>query len=176
MSIRGACGVVFAAAILTMGSLPGREKAVFAAGEPRPLVERLEAEVAAHPGDIQSRTALAHAYLDGGSPGLALRTLAEAPGPQRDAPAVQHMEARVLIEQGKAADALALEKKVLATCGDGSTTVAGCDSYLVISATRRADILGELVQRGIEDAVAQPEASLVAYHSVSHDARLAVAP
>jgi hypothetical protein len=179
MSIRGACGLVFAAAVLTLGSVPGRERPVFAAGEATSagqVAERLEAQVAAHPGDSVSRTSLAKAYLDAGSPGLAWRTLAGAPDAQRHEPGLEHMAARVLIEQGKAKDALDLERSVLATCGNGdSAAPAGCDSWLVISATRRADILEELVHQGVDDAIAHPEASLVAYHNATHEARLAVA-
>jgi hypothetical protein len=176
MSIRGACGVVFGAAILAMGSLPGRERPVVTtAGE---HVEQLESRVAAQPTDVASRNELARAYLDAESPGLAWSTLADSPAAQRSEPAVQHMEARVLIEQGKAKEALALEEKVLATCGgDPSSPSAapGCDFWLIVSATRRASILQELVHAGVQDTVAQPEASLVAYHNATHEARLAVA-
>jgi hypothetical protein len=169
MSIRGACGVVFAAAILTLGAQPGREHAVVGSGA---QLEHLEAQVAAHPSDLTSRTELARAYLDAESPGLAWGALADAPELQRQDPALQHMAARVLIEQGKAKDALALERNVLATCGTEASS--RCDFWLVVSATRRAGILQELVQQGVEDAIAQPEASLVAYHNATHEARLAV--
>lgn len=176
MSIRGACGMVFAAAILTLGALPGREHAVVrGAGQ---QVERLEAQVAAHPTDSASRIELARAYLDAASPGLAWSALASAPDAQQRAPAVQHMAARILIEQGKASQALALERGVLATCAqdvsDGRVHEPGCDFSLVVSAARRANILQELVKQGVEDAIAQPEASLVAYHDATHEARFAI--
>jgi hypothetical protein len=175
MSIRGACVVVFAAAVMTLGTLPGRERAVFAAGENGERALRLEAQVAAHPEDIASRTELARAYLDAGSPGLAWRALSETPQVQAHAPQVLHMEARVLIEQGKAKDALALERSVLTACGDDpSAPGEGCDFWLVVSASRRAAILQELVVQGVEDAIAAPEASLVAYHNATHEARLSV--
>jgi hypothetical protein len=131
--------------------------------------------VAAHPEDAVSRTSLARAYLDAGSPGLAWRALAGAPAAQQHQPAIEHMAARVLIEQGKAKDALALERSVLATCGGDPSPANGCDTFLIVSATRRADILEQLVAQGVEDAVAQPEASLIAYHNATHEARLAVA-
>ena len=177
MSIRGACGVVFAAAVLTLGGLPGREHPVVrGAGE---QVERLEAAVAAHPMDAASRINLARAYLDASSPGLAWSTLVDTPEAERQEPAVQHMAARVLIEQGKAREALGLERSVLLACGqdvsDGRAHAQGCDFWLVASAARRASILQELVKQGVEDAIAQPEASLVAYHEATHEARLAVA-
>jgi hypothetical protein len=177
MSIRGACGVVFAAAVLTLGGVPGREHAVV--GGAGQQVERLESRVAAHPADSASRIELARAYLDLSSPGLAWNALAEASDAQRQEPAVQHMAARVLIEQGQAREALALEQGVLSACGqdlpDRRAHAPGCDFWLVVSAARRASILQELVKQGVEDAIAQPEASLVAYHEATHEARLAVA-
>jgi hypothetical protein len=179
MSIRGACCAVFgAAAIMTLASSPGRERAVVA--DRGSKVEKLEATVAAHPAELRSRIELAQAYLDADSPGLALSTLSGAPASQQSQPTVEHMIARVMIEQGRAKDALALERRVLDTCGGDEmpsiahpTTPAGCDFWLVVSATRRAEILEQLVQRGVEDPLAQPEASLVAYHNATHEARLA---
>jgi hypothetical protein len=86
---------------------------------------------------------------------------------------VDHLYARALLDQGRAVDALAVEERVLDACtprmGAGS-----CDTWLIASATRRADILRQLVQLGVEDANAHPEASLVAYHNATREARLAV--
>ena len=42
------------------------------------------------------------------------------------------------------------------------------------TATRRADILRELVSLGVEDAQAHPEMSLVAYQNATREARIAV--
>ena len=171
MSIRGACGVVFAAAaLMAMGAIPGREHAVVAAG---PGAERLEAEVAAHPDDLALRSDLARLYLDARSPGLAWRVVAGTPERLQGDPAVQHLAARVLIEQGDATLALAMEKNVLAACG-GERPASGCDFWLLVSATRRAEILEALVTSGVDDAIAHPEASLIAYHKATHEARLAV--
>ena len=172
MSVRNACGVVFAAALMTLGTVPGREHPVVGAlGTP---IERLEARLAAEPSDLASRTELARAYLDAESPGLAWSTLASAPAAQQNRPELEHMAARVLIAQGKAKDALALEERVLATCDADPVEPARCNVSLVASATRRADILQELVKQGVEDAVAQPEASLVAYHRATREARVTV--
>jgi hypothetical protein len=175
MSIRGACGMVFvAAAVMSLGALPGREHTVVSEAAPR--VERLEAEVASHPGDLSLRSELVQAYLDGRSPGLAWSTLAEAPASQQHEPTLEHLAARVLIEQGDANGALAMERSVLSTCGDEPSAGAahsGCDFWLIVSATRRAGILEELVHQGVDDAIAHPEASLVAYHKATHEARLA---
>jgi hypothetical protein len=172
--------VFAAAAFMTLGALPGREHTVVADASPR--VEQLEAAVAAKPSDLALRAELVQAYLDGKSPGLAWSVVAEAPESQQRQPAIEHLAARVLIEQGDARGALALERSVLATCGDepvaetdGTSAHDGCDFWLIVSATRRAGILEELVHQGVEDAIAHPEASLVAYHKATHEARLAVA-
>ena len=45
---------------------------------------------------------------------------------------------------------------------------------VIVSATRRAGILDALVKQGVDDAIAHPEASMVAYHNATHEARLAV--
>jgi Tetratricopeptide repeat len=180
MSIRGACGVIFAAAIMTLGVSPGRERPVVHSASP--AIERLETALASHPDDSAARVELARAYLDAESPGLAYRTLQEAPATERDNLTLQHMEARVLIEQGKAKDALAIERHVISQCSDGvpapvasNGLSTGCDVWLLASATRRAEILQALVADGVDDAVAEPEASLVAYHKATHEVRLAVA-
>jgi hypothetical protein len=168
--------VFAAAAVMTLGALPGREHTVVTDASPR--VEQLEAAVAASPSDLPLRAELVQAYLDGRSPGLAWSVVAEAPESQRREPAIEHLAARVLIEQGDAKGALALERSVLATCGDepgAQSEHDGCDFWLIVSATRRAGILQELVQQGVDDAIAHPEASLVAYHKATHEARLAVA-
>ena len=186
MSVRGACGVVVAAAaVLALGGVPGRERAVVAGGPSSSgqSLEALEATVAAHPENLPSRVELAKAYLDARSPGLALSLLRDAPEGQQHVPSVEHMEARVMIEQGRVKDALALEQHVLSVCGADEMTARptaaaapanGCDFWLVVSATRRAEILRELAARGVEDPVAEPEASLVAYHTATHEARLAL--
>src|SRR5207237_371665 len=85
---------------------------------------------------------------------------------------VEHVYARALLDEGRAADALSVEREVLKTC----TTLDVCDAWLVASARRRADILEELVARGVEDARAEPEASAVAYYNATREARRVVGP
>ncbi len=172
MRIGGACGVVFAAATLTLGAVPGREHPVV---RPSSSVEGLEATVAAHPEDVTAQTALARAYLEADAPGLAMSALASVPTRRQEEPQVQHVAARVLIEQGRANEALELERSVLSTCGSDPYAVdaaKGCDFWLIVSANRRSAILQELVHAGVEDAIAEPEASLVAYHKATHETRL----
>jgi hypothetical protein len=80
------------------------------------------------------------------------------------------MYARALIDQGHAEDALAAEREVL----DGCAAETACEAWLIASATRRADILRQLVELGVEDANAHPEASAVAYHNATREVRLAI--
>ncbi len=166
--------VLMAAGALWMASGTERERAVLApvgvASDANALVG-LEADVAAAPGDDAKLRALAQAYLDAHAPGLAIAVMERAPEEVRERSKVQHLYARALLEEGHAQDALAVERSVLATCtmADGI-----CDAWLIASARRRADILEELVGLGIEDARAQPEASAVAYHNATREARLAV--
>jgi hypothetical protein len=130
----------------------------------------LEAEVAASPQDDAKLRSLAQAYLDAHAPGLALAVMERAPDDVRLRSRVQHVYARALLEEGRAQDALGVERSVLRTCtmADGI-----CDAWLIASARRRADILEELVELGVEDARAEPEASAVAYHNATREARLA---
>jgi hypothetical protein len=83
---------------------------------------------------------------------------------------VEHVYARALLDQGRANEALTAERAVLSQCEDGTS----CDAWLIASATRRSDSLQQLVQLGIEDAQAHPEASRIAYHNATREARLAL--
>lgn len=113
---------------------------------------------------------LAQAYLDTSQPGLALGAIDAAPLEVRRVPQVDHVYARALLDQGRASDALVAERRVLDACA----TRGDCEPWLLASATRRADILQELVQLGIDDAQAHPEASVIAYHNATRQATLAV--
>jgi hypothetical protein len=164
-------------------------------------VALLEEQVAASPADPTKVGELAQAYLDARAPGMALASIERAPDAVRLAPAVEHLYARALLDQGRSADALAAERRVLARCAAAESTAAStpasaiapslpvspvspslpvtpaspvsppdaaaCSTYLIASATRRADILEQLVAIGVEDANAHPEASSLAYHNAT---------
>jgi hypothetical protein len=108
--------------------------------------------------------------------GLALGAIEHAPALVRAEPGVEHVYARALLDQGRSVDALAAERRVLGHCvAEGRDDGApACSTWLIASATRRADILQELVQLGIEDANAHPEASRLAYHNATRQVSLAV--
>jgi predicted Zn-dependent protease len=161
--------VLTAAAALWLASGVSRERPVLAAGA-SVAVESLEARVATHPEDANAVRELAQSYLDARAPGLAMNLIQHAPTAVKADPRVNHVYARTLLDQGRAEEALAAERRVLDTCATSS-----CDTWLIASATRRADILGELVHLGVEDAQAHPEASAIAYTNATREARLAVA-
>jgi hypothetical protein len=130
-------------------------------------VAHREEQAAANPADAVSVKELAQAYLDARSPGMAVATIERAPEAVRKEPSVEHLYARALLENGHSADALAAERRVLNYCADPSLEVSACSTYLIASATRRADILEQLVALGVEDANAHPEASSLAYHNAT---------
>ena len=166
--------VVVAAGAIWMASGAQRERPVlspFGEASNPSAVTGLEAAVAASPDDEAKLRALAQAYLDAHAPGLALGLIERAPEQVRTGTRVEHLYARALIEEGHAQDALAVERQVLRTCtmADGV-----CDTWLIASARRRADILEELVGLGVDDAQAEPEASAIAYHNATREARIAL--
>jgi hypothetical protein len=157
--------LLFGAFLLLLASGTQREKAVLADGH-EGAVQALEAAYYTHrdPGSLR---ALAQGYLDASAPGLALSAIETAPPSLRDDARVQHTYARALLDAGRAGDALAAEEVVLRTCERD-----GCDTWLLASATRRADILRELEKLGVDDALAHPESASVAYHAATRQARL----
>jgi hypothetical protein len=159
--------LLFGAFVLLLASGTQRERSVLAEGH-EGAVEALEAGYYTHR-DPDSLRNLAQGYLDATAPGLALSVIESAPPSLRDDARVQHTYARALLDAGRASDALAAEEVVLRTCED-----RGCDTWLLASATRRADILRELEKLGVDDALAHPESAAVAYHAATRQARLVV--
>jgi len=169
MSLRAWNVVVLAAAMgLWLASGTQREKPVLSQTSSS-TVRVLENEVAAHPTDVKGVLRLAQAYVDAQSPGLAVGVIESSPADVRADTKVDHLYARALVAQGRNQDALVAERRVLAKC-----TLETCDAYLIASAQRRADILQQLVNLGVEDSQAQPEASAIAYQNATRSARVAV--
>jgi hypothetical protein len=177
MGIR-AYGVAVLSAVAALWLMSGtqREKPVLAATAPEPL-RALEASVAADPNDAVAMRALAQAYLDARQPGLAIVLVDGAPSSVLADVRLQHVYARALVDEGRNDEALAVETRVVGVCGpltEGRATPSGCDTMLLASAMRRADILGELVSRGVQDAQAHPEETMVAYQNATREARVMV--
>ena len=150
-----------------------REKPVTTATHTGP-VATLEMKVAVTPTDPVALRELAQAYLDARQPGMAVGLIERALPPVRTEPSVEHLYARALLDQGRSADALAAERRVLASCADPAIDAPTCTTWLIASATRRAEIIEQLVQLGIEDANAQPEASSLAFHNATRQISLSV--
>ncbi len=164
-------GLLTAICAVWLASGTQREKAVLADGVGGDHVRALEAEVSTRPADIAARRELAQAYLDARVPGLAIRLVESTPEAVRHAPALDHVYARALLDEGRSTDALAAERRVLVACNAEGAT---CDSWLRVAATRREEILTELVGLGVDDAQAHPEASAIAYHNATREAKLAL--
>ncbi len=151
-----------------------REKPVVGDSTHTGRIGELETKTAAHPNDPAALRDLGQAYLDSRQPGMAIGVIERAAASVRSEPTVEHLYARALLDQGRSADALAAEKRVLARCADPAVEAPACSSFLIASATRRTEILEQLVQLGVEDATAQPEASSVAYHNATRQVSLSV--
>lgn len=152
-------GLLIAISLMWVASSTHTEKPILSIPDERTL-SSLETAVAAAPEDAQLTLKLAQRYLDASASGLAVRAVENAPLSVRTQPEVAHLFARALIEQGRAKEALAIERSVHREClaFDGA-----CTPWLVTSAIRRIGILDELVALGVEDAATDSEASLLAY-------------
>lgn len=170
MGLRFWNGVVLAGlGVFWLASTTQREHAVLGLHEAE--VGKLEAQIADAPHDPAKVEALAQKYLEAKSPGLAVRLVESQPPTVQTVPSVQHVYARALLDQGRSADALAAEQRVLDRC---AADEGSCTNFLVASATRRVDILRELAKLGVEDAQAYPEKSQLAYHNATRQVGLVV--
>ena len=158
----GNVAILVAIGVIWLAGSTQREKPVVGDSH-TDKVAQLEDQAAAQPADAARVRELAQGYLDAHAPGMAQSTIERAPESVRKDPTIEHLYARTLLDQGRSADALAAERRVLNQCGDGSS----CSTYLIASATRRAEILEQLVTLGVEDANAHPEASSLAYHNAT---------
>ncbi len=173
-----ACGAAVVVAVGTLCIMSGtaREHPVLGGDAPE-SIGALEARVAARPNDAQETRTLAQQYLDARQPGLAIVLIEGAPAAVRNDVRVRHAFARALIDAGHNGEALDVEDLVVGTCrplDDETASHVGCDAVLLASAMRRVDILRELLALGVEDARAQPEASIVAYQNATRGARVAL--
>lgn len=176
MSVKFWNTAVLLALIATwFGGTTQREKPVVRDAGSSIRVDALETKAAASPNDAAALRELAQMYLDVHQPGMAIGTIERAEPTVRTLPDVEHLYARALLEQGRSASALEAERHVLATCTDSSSKPA-CSTWLIASATRRAEIIEQMVELGVEDATAQPEASSVAYHNATRQISLAILP
>ena len=155
---------------------PQRERPVWAEVS-SDAVRALESTVARSAHDPEAVRALAQAYVDARQPGLAVVLVERSSREVRGDVRVAHAYARALLDEGRSVEALAVEGTVLSTCRplvEGGRAPEGCGPVILASATRRVGILRELVSRGVEDAQAHPEETLVAYQNATREARVMV--
>lgn len=161
--------VVVAVGLIWCVGATQREKPVV--GEPyASRAAQLEARLAEQPDDPTRLRELAQVYLDARAPGMALSLIEHAPELLRNEPTVEHTYARALLGQGRSTDALAVEQKLLAQC-TGPTAAPpppACTPHLIASATRYKNVLEQLVQLGVDDMTANPEAGNLAYINGTH--------
>lgn len=170
MELRTVNFVILAAVgALFLASGTQREHAVISDNR-TDAVRSVETDYAKH-GDAASLAALMQGYIDSQAPGMAIAALESADPAIQAAPKVQHVYARALVEAGRTNEALVAEQRVLDTCAQADGT---CDSWLIASATRRSDIMRQMVDLDIQDPQAYPQASAIAYASATREARLVV--
>jgi hypothetical protein len=155
---------------------------------PAEQLRSLEVGVAVDTNDVGRVLRLGQAYLDAQEPGLAIALLESSPASVRTDARAEHVLARALLDHGQNERALEVESRVLATCdaaadvtgaekaaaAHSASVAAGCDEVLLASAKRRASILREMVRLGVRDALARPEASLIAYRKATRETRIRV--
>lgn len=134
-----------------------------------PKVAALESDTAANPSSVAALQSLMQAYLEGHTPGLALRAYDSAPAAIQSEPSVGHLYARALVDEGNARGALAAEELVLARCQHRT-----CSSFLVASATHRASVLHTMIDLGVTDAQAEPEKAEIAYQNATRQVAIAM--
>ncbi len=140
------------------------------------IVGSLEADYASHK-DAPTLAKLAQGYVDAEASGYAVSVIESSPLELQHTPLVQHSYARALLDSGRAQDALAAERRTLDMCAasvESNNQTQACDTWLIASATRRADIIQQLVDLGVEDAQAHPEQSAIAYQNATREAHLVI--
>ena len=160
--------------LLAMAGLVVTESA---SSEPAPIVAPavarglapLEIAAANAPTDVKTLRPLAEAYLREGMPGHAIAALERAPQTVDASPALADLASASYLASGRTRDAFAMSEKTLTACDRG-----GCDATFLAHATRRAELLGALLDMGVEDASADPDAVAVAYRRTSRQVRIAM--
>ncbi|RYE92582.1 MAG: hypothetical protein EOO75_06340, partial [Myxococcales bacterium] len=105
------------------------------AREAGPLAS-LEERAARDPDDSAAVVALAQAFVDRGSPGLALAVLDRSPTLLERSPAAADVASAALVGAGDNRRALALTRQALTRCDEGS-----CPGTLVARAAQREELL-----------------------------------
>ena len=164
---RWACAVIVLATLAAVALAPPLPPAPVLQSADESLA-RLETAVGTHPEDRAALRDLANAYLDRSEPGLAHAALRRASSDVEQDPALADLQARTLLELGRARDAYDYERTALAQCVE-----VGCSRTLEARARQRARLLHELLELGIDDPALDHERTLLAYRRSVREVRLA---
>ena len=127
----------------------------------------LERQSAMNPGDASAAVQLMRHYVEQGEAGMALSVADRTPS-AADRPAGRDLVARALFSSGRASDALTMTRRVIQECEHSP-----CDATLLARATRREELLTELVDVGVEDADKAPELVQMTYRRTTRTIRVA---
>lgn len=130
-------------------------------------IQQLESQAAVAP-SAPAVAALASAYLDRRQSGLATAVLEKAPRDVLDRPEIAHLYARALFHRGHAREALAVAREASQTCAEGTS----CAPWLIAKTARQVAFFEQVVNAGIDDPQANPDATLAAYDRSTHEVRL----
>lgn len=129
----------------------------------------LEREYAEAPYDANRRTALIRAYFEAKAPGAASAVVYDALRSARaaGAPPIEllHQAASVEFQMGRASVAADLEHEARTACAAVTPQPRLC-----VEVERRHALLQEFVRLGIEDPIANPEQSALAYQRAGRSA------
>lgn len=132
-----------------------------------PELAPLEVAVSRNPADANALHALADAYLERAAPGLAQAALDRAPAAVQISARIADARARSLTDLGLPEPALAAQQRALEACAEEA-----CPPAMLARAERRARWLKELVRLGVEDSLADPEKTELAYRLAMREVRL----
>lgn len=158
---------LLALSILGTLMLGARDKPSSVLASRSPELAALEEEVA-RSSAAPAVAKLLGSYVDVEQPGLASALLERVPDDVRAEPAVAIQEARVLVAQGHASQALGAARRAAAACAHE----AACPAWVAAKATRQQAFLEALVGAGIEDVQADPGGARVALERSDREVRL----
>jgi hypothetical protein len=161
----GTVMVVGAACLAAATPMPA--SAIAAGRDLGPELTPLEVAVSRNPADAKALQSLADAYLERSAPGLAQAALDRAPTRIRESAPIADARARSLSDLGLPEPALAAQQQALEACAEET-----CSPAMLARAERRARWLKELVRLGVEDSLADPEKTLLAYRLAVREVRL----
>jgi hypothetical protein len=132
------------------------------------VVAALERSAALAP-TADSVGALAAAYLERNQPGLATAVLEHAGPELLNKPVLARLYTRALFHRGRSRQALAVARRASDACAEGPEA---CAAWLVADTSRQVAFLEQLIEAGVEDPRADPEATAAALRRSQREATL----